>query len=259
MKKVLSFLFVYLMFSSIVMAKDIRFVQITDVRYSDSNNNLTTVVNAVNSEKNVKFVIFTGDNIERPAKENLEGFIKEANRLKVPYYIAYGDKDVNKYKDFGKKEYTKLLRKKAKKYKQDSTNYVFEKEGVIFFVVDGSKEVIPSTNGYYKADVLDWLDANLALYPNKNVVIFQHFPLIPPGDNENYFTFKPEPYLKIVGEHKKIRAIISGHFGINKEETVDGVLHISTAPAPAYRVIDMVDCNSKTPSFWAQIKEAKKD
>lgn len=249
----------YILFATTVMAKDIRFVQVTDVRYSENNNTLSDIVQAVNNEKDVDFVVFTGDNIERPAKENLEGFIKEANQLKAPYYIVYGDKDVNKYKDFGKKEYIKLLKKKAKKYKQKSTNYTFEKEGVVFFVVDGSKEVIPSTNGYYKADVLEWVDANLALYPRKNIVIFQHFPLIPPADNENYYTFKPEPYLKLISDHKNIKAVISGHFGVNKEETVEEVLHISTAPAPFYRVIDMTDCTSKKPEFWAQIKEAKKD
>ena len=97
------------------------------------------------------------------------------------------------------------------------------------------------------------------MYPKKNIVIFQHFPLIPPTDNENYYTFKPEPYLKLIKEHENIKAVISGHFGVNQEQTVDKVLHISTAPAPEYRVIDMLDCTSKHPEFWAQIKNVGKN
>lgn len=257
MKKFLILFIAYLFVSTSVFAKDIRFVQVTDVRYSKGNDTLSSVVQAINNEKDIAFTVFTGDNIDKPSKENLEGFLLETKKLKKPYYIVYGDKDVNRYKDLSKKEYAKILKKKIKRYKPELTNYVFENNDVVFFVVDGSKDVIPSTNGYYKADVLEWVDANLALYPKKNIVIFQHFPLIPPTDNENYFTFKPEEYLKIINNHKNIKAVISGHFGVNKEFTIDGVLHISTAPAPAYRVIDMIDCTSKNPTFWAQIKEAK--
>lgn len=257
MRRFLSFFIVYLMFAGFVQAKDLRFVQVTDVRYSENNNNLTAVVKAVKREKSADFVVFTGDNLENSSKENLEGFIKEIRKIKKPVYIVYGEKDVNKYKGLSKKEYARILNKKFKGYKPDTTNYIFEEGGVVFFVVDGSKDVIPSTNGYYKADVLEWVDAHLALYPKKNIVILQHFPLISPEYSESYQTFKPEPYLKIIKEHKNIKAVISGHFGVNKEITEDGVLHLSTAPAPTYRVIDMLDCTSENPTFWAQIKKAE--
>ena len=258
-QKFFSLLFVSLLFCTTALAKDLRFVQITDVRYSKQNNSetLKKVVADVNKQKDVDFVVFTGDNIDRPDIQNLKDFISVAKKLNKPYYVLIGDKDVNKHKDLSKKDYQKILKKKVGACKTKDVNYTFEKEGVVFFVVDGAKDVIPSTNGYFKDDVVEWVDANLDLYPNKNVVILQHFPLIPPEENENYVTFKPQKYLEILQKHNNVKAIVSGHFGVNKEQTVDGITHISTAPAPCYRIIDILDCTSKNPSIWAEVVEVK--
>ena len=57
--------------------------------------------------------------------------------------------------------------------------------------------------------------------------------------------------------NKNVKAIISGHFGVNKEIEKDGIKHISTAPAPTYRLIDVIDCETKNPTIWAQIKVAE--
>ena len=253
MKKFFIFLFLYIFFLSSVSAQDLRFVQITDVRYSTENNNLTKVIKDVNKKSDIDFVVFTGDNIQSVDKKNLKDFILEAKKLKYPFYILIGDKDVNKYKDLSKKQYAFILKKNLKNYKNTDTNYIFEKKGVVFFVGDGAKDVIPSTNGYFKENVLEWLDANLALYQNKNVIILQHFPVITPVDKESYVTLKPEKYIEILNNNKNVKAIVSGHFGVNKEIIVDGVSHISTAPAPSYRIIDIIDCNSENPTIWAEV------
>ena len=258
MKKLLCLLTV-LIFSFVpCCAKDLRFVQISDVRFSaGSNNALSSVIRDVNKLKDVDFVVFTGDNIENPSTENLLAFLNSAKKLKYPYYIVLGDKDVNKHKNLSKKQYAKLLKKHIRCYKPETTNYVFAKKGVVFFVLDGTKDVIPSTNGYYKDDVLEWFDANLDLYPNKNIFIFQHFPVVQPTNNENYMTFKPEGYLAILEKHKNIKAIFSGHYGVNDEKNVDGVVHITTAPIPQYRIIDIIDVDTKNPTVWAEVKTAE--
>ena len=252
-------LLVYLIFCTSVIAKDLRFIQITDVRYSKQNNSetLKKVIKDVNKQKNASFVVFTGDNIEKPDIQNLKDFIAEAKKLNKPFYAIIGDKDVNKHKDLSKKDYQNILRKKVRNIKAKETSYVFEKEGVVFFVVDGAKDVIPGTNGYYKDDVVEWVDANLDLYNNKNIVILQHFPLLAPEDNEGYATFKPQKYIEALEKHTNVKAVITGHFGVNKEETVNGITHITTAPAPYYRIIDIIDCDSKNPSLWAELIEVK--
>ncbi len=255
MKKILILL--SLIFTAPVFAADMRFVQVSDINFSESQKIeiLEKFVDEINSQKNIEFVVFTGDNLNRPVKTDLEAFLKEVKKLNCPFYIVIGDHDVNKHKDLSKIQYIKTIKKKIRKYKPEAPNYVFEKDGVIFIVVDGSKDVIPGTNGFYKEETLKWLEVELSLFSDKNVIIFQHFPLIPPSEREAYYTFKPENYLQLLNNHQNVKAVISGHFGVNREQDVNGVLHISTAPLPQYRVIDILDYDTPNPTIWAQLKK----
>ena len=259
MRKIFILIVFMFCFSISVFADNVRFVQITDVRYSASDKKpaLSDLIKKINNQKDIDFVIFTGDNIQKVSNDDLVAFLKEIKKIKKDTYVLIGDKDVNKYKYLSKKEYARYIKKNLKHYKYEDFNYIFEKGGVVFIVVDGAKDVIPGTNGYFKDDTLVWLDNNLAKYSKKNVVILQHFPLIPPNDNENYVTFKPEKYLEILHNHPNVKAVISGHFGVNREITKDGVIHISTGAFPNYRVIDIIDSNTSNPTIWAEVKEAE--
>ena len=252
MKKFLSLFFILITFMAAASAKDFRFVQISDTRFSNNadNSQFKEIIKDINRQKDVQFVIFTGDNIAQPSAETLKAFLGEAKKLKVPFYIVIGDKDVNKLKHLSKADYIKIVKKNVKKYKPEKTNYVFENDNLIFIVADGAKEVIPGTNGYYKYDVLNWLDIELTAHAGQNVFIFQHFPIIPPSEKESYYTFKPENYLEILSRHKNVKAVISGHFDVNSERNVNGITHITTASVPYYRIIDIMDYETEnTPEF----------
>ena len=255
MRKFIVLFFIYSILTVSSYAKDMRFAQVTDVRFSKSSNNenLRNVINDINSQKDIKFVIFTGDNINKPDKDELIMFLKELKSLKKPFYIVIGDKDVNQRKQLGKKEYAKIVHREIHSI-PDTPNYVFKYEGMIFVVADGSKDVVPSTIGYYKPDVIDCIDANLDLYSKKNAVIFQHFPIVAPADKEMYTTYKSDEYLNMLSKHKNVKAVISGHYGLNKEQEVNGIAHISTAPLPYYRIIDIVDCDTKNPTVWSELR-----
>ena len=259
MRKLFCLLIVFVFSALNVFARDLRFVQITDVRYSEENNKevLTKIIEDVNNQKDIDFIVFTGDSLNQPNPEILADFVKQIKKFKKPIYVVIGDKDVNKHKGLSKKEFMAYLKKKLPNYRKTDMNYTFEKGGMLFFVVDGAKDVLPSTTGYYKADVMEWLDATLDLNSKKNVIIFQHFPIVPPENRENYVTFKGDSYVDMLSKHKKVKAVIAGHFGVNKEVTVNGIVHISTAPAPYYRIIDIFDCTSDNPQIWAQIKEVQ--
>lgn len=259
MVRFLSFLFFMFCFSVSVFADEVRFVQVSDVRFSsvDKKPMLSKFVKDVNKLHDVDFVVFTGDNIQKVCIDDLTGFLKEVKKIRKPVYVLIGDKDVNKYKGLSKKEYAYHIKRYLRNYKSGDINYVFVKGGVAFFVVDGAKDVIPGTNGYFKEDTLKWLDTHLNTYSKKNIVILQHFPLIPPAENESYITFKPERYLEILNNHKNVKAVVSGHFGINDEITKDGIVHISTGAFPCYRVIDIVDSETQNPTIWAEVREAE--
>ena len=257
MKKFLSLFITFLIVSTAsVFASDMRFVQVSDLMFSANDeksvDNFKDLVSDINKQKKVNFVVFTGKNIAKPDKKNLEGFLDNAKKLNKPYYVVLGNKDVNKQKDLSKAEYMQIVQKENRAHKKIETpNYIFEKNGLIFIVVDGSKEVIPSPIGYYKADTLKWLDEQLNLYKNKNVVILQHFPIVPPAKKEGRYTYKADEYLKLLNNHKNVKAVIAGHFGVNNEQSVQGILHIATGNAPSYRIIDILDYETPNPTFWS--------
>lgn len=252
-KKFLGVVLLFFALTASVFAEDIRFVQIDGLMYSAdeiSEQKLDKIISEINKQKDISFVVFSGNNIAKAQKEYLEAFLKETKKLKAPYYIILGNKDVNKQKGLGKADYMKLVNKKIV-----SPNYVIDKKNIVFIVVDGSKEVIPTSQGYYKPDVIAWLDEQLTFYKNKNVVILQHFPVIPPCEKETKYTAKPEAFLQTLAKHNNVKAVISGHFGVNDEKDLRGIKFISTAEAPVYRIIDILDCDSKNPEFWSIIKE----
>lgn len=257
MKKFLSFLCVF--FATIISAysSDMRFIQVDGVYYNTfSASDFMQMIDKINQEKNIDFIVFTGNNISSPNKTELENFLNHIKKLKKPVYVVLGQKDVNKQKDLSKKEYMKLVQKKIRMHKNiEQPNYIFVKKGVVFIVADGSKDVIPTSVGYYKDDVLKWLDTQLDKYKNNNVVILQHYPIIPPSKKEHLYTYKAEDYLEVLQRHSNVKAVIAGHFNTNAEQTVNGVVHISTKNAPTYRIIDIIDCNQTNPIFWSTIKD----
>ena len=260
MKKILGLIFALSLTLLSGFCADMRFVQVEGLFLSETNpasvSMFENLIQNINNQKKIEFVVFTGNNIQKPKQSDLKLFLKMAKKLKCPYYVVLGNKDVNKQKDFGKKTYISLVAKKNRAHKKiESPNYVFEKKGLVFIVVDGSKEVIPSSIGYYKPDVLSWLDEQLTIYKDRNVVILQHFPIVFPSERESYYTFKADEYLKLLHNYKNVKAVISGHFGVNKEQEVDGILHISSSNAPKYRIIDVLDYETANPVFWSTIKE----
>lgn len=260
MKKLIVLFSVFLLTITTVLADDMRFIQVTDTFFTQKNEKtvyvLKKLIKNINTTKNVDFVVFSGNNIANPNPKDLEVFLEITKDLKIPYYLILGNKDVNKSKDLSKKEYLRIVSKNNKSHKKIATpNYSFIKNDIVFIIVDGSKDVIPTSAGYYKTDTLKWLDSELEKYSDKKVVILQHFPIIPPTNNELKFTSKPEEYLALLNKHKNIKAIFSGHFGVNTEKEINGIIHITTANAPQYRVVDILDYETENPTFWSTIKQ----
>ena len=72
-----------------------------------------------------------------------------------------------------------------------------------------------------------------------------------------YFKNRTDLTFELLVNNKNVKAVISGHFGVNNEQHVDGVAHISTSPVPYYRIIDVMDCDTPNPTIWAELKEVK--
>lgn len=270
MKKLLTLLFfiVCIVFSvSGAYANNIKFVQVTDAHLTTqsefSQKILTAAIKDINSQQGISFVVFTGDNIGNPTPDNLRRFVAIVKHLKVPYYIVLGNHDVYKQKQMSKIQYFEILREGNPFKCQRTPNYRFKKNGFVFLTVDGAKEVLPGSIGYYRKDTLTWLDKMLSKSGKKSVIILQHFPVEYPHAAENklktHRTHKVEEYQEILNKHHNVLAILSGHFHINDEVMKDGVYHISspsliTVPY-SYKIIDIVTMKGFSPIIYTQLRE----
>ena len=248
-------------------AENIKFVQITDAHISVnseySQKVLKSAIQDINSQPEISFVVFTGDNINSPTEENLRTFASIIKKLKVPYYVGIGNHDVYKNKKMSKVRYYEILREGSLFPKQKSPNYKFTKNGFVFLIVDGAKEVIPGTVGYYRKDTLNWVDQVLTKNDKTSVVICQHFPVIYPDGVESklktHRTYKVEEYQEMLSKHHNVLAVLSGHFHTNSENMNDGVYHISSPSLinmpNSYKIIDIVTSKEFSPIIYTQLRE----
>jgi len=258
MKKILATMMFSLLlgFTTEVMAKNIQFAQISDMHLSQiaedeiaqgeltKGDYLLKAIKEINKNKNVKFVIFSGDSINNPDKKTMSKFLTIADKLNKPYYLVIGDKEVLRRKNFDKKNFMRA-------YKRHNLSMLFKKENyvikpnkdIVFLFVDGTNETFPSNSGYFKEDTLNWLDKKLKKYKNKKIVIVQHYPIIPPSSKIGYATIEPEKYFHVINSHENVIAILSGHFHKDNTFYKKGIYHMS-APAFAaekyeYKIINI--------------------
>ncbi|MDR1327866.1 MAG: metallophosphoesterase [Heliobacteriaceae bacterium] len=264
MKKFLSILIILLIAAGTAFANEIKFIQVTDAHYSSPNAHskevLERTVQDINKQSGIAFVIFTGDNIDSANPEYLKEFVHIVNKLKYPYYTVIGNHDVFKNGGLSKERYIEIIRKNHLFYTPRKPNYVFEKDGFVFIVADGAKEVIPGPGGYFKEDTLKWLVEQLKKYDDRPVGIFQHFPLIEPRVVKSHRTYEAEKYLDLLKQHNNVIAVVSGHYHTNGETTQDGIYHISSPSLLSdpnyYKIITIVTTKGFSPMIYTELKEA---
>lgn len=272
MKKFLLLICLILITCTSVHSEQLKFIQVTDAHFDSSNEYsikvLKSMVNDINNQNNISFVVFTGDNINRALEYDLKYFLNIVSSLKVPYYIVLGNHDVCKSTGLSKKKYYEIVKKHKSFYPQGTPNYLFKKDGFVFLIVDGSKEFIPGPSGYYVPDTLIWVDNCLAKYKNTPVIIFQHYPIEYPegseGRADTHKTYKAEDYRALVNYHKNVVAIFSGHFHVNWEEMKNGVYHVSSpsllSKPHAYKIVEVEKTEGSKPIVFTMLKnfEVKK-
>lgn len=267
MKKFLLFFAIFMLSMTSVMAKNIKFIQITDAHFAANSEYTQKVLKAavddINAQEGISFVVFTGDNINRADIQNLRQFVRIVKKLKYPYYVVLGNHDVYKSNNMSSIAYYKILRSENMFFRQKKANYKFKKDGFVFITVNGAKEIIPGASGYYRKDTLDWVDKTLTKNKRREVIIFQHFPVVYPKGDEHrlktHKTYKVEEYRDILAKHQNVLAILSGHFHVNYETMQDGVYHISTpsllSQPHSYKIIDIVTTPEFSPIIYTQLRE----
>ncbi len=265
-KKILAYIITFiaiLLIPSVASANDIKFVQVTDSHFSSDNefkkNLLESTIKDINTLKGVSFVVFTGDNIDKANPDYLKDFVQIANKLNVPYYMVIGNHEVFKSGDLSKIRYMEIIKENNLFYRPTKPNYKFTKKGFMFLIVDGAKEVIPGSNGYYRQDTLDWVEKQLNKNSKKPTIILQHFPLVPPKEMVTHKTYQAEKYLEMLDKHNNVIAVVSGHYHINGEQMKDGIYHICSPTLLnepyQYKIIDIVTTKGFSPMIYTQLRD----
>ncbi len=200
----------------------------TENKMTPSISNLIKAVSMSNND-NSNYVVFLGDNVNSADRIDVAMFSKVINKLKKPYFVVAGNRDISKSKNMNKKEYFRIVNKFSSNKIRHLPSYKKE-DDLIFIFLAGVNETFPSMKGYYKIDEVDFLDKTLTKYKDKKAVIFQHFPVIPPKDDDLRLTAKPELYLDVLAKHNNVLAIVSGHYHVENIQNVNGVKHISVGP-----------------------------
>lgn len=264
-KNIIITLLSLILLQTAVCAEAIKFVQVTDTHFRTNDEYraevLKETVKSINNEKGLSFAVFTGDNIDSPKAEYVPEFIRIINKLNIPYYIVIGNHDVFRNNGLSKAHYLELIRENNFLYRYKKPNYVFKKNGFVFIVVDGAKEVVPGSNGYYKEDTLKWLDKQLKKHKNDKVVIFQHFPLIADRTVQSHEVYQKEKYLELIDKYNNIISIIAGHLHTNSEIMRNGVYHITSptllSEKPVYKIINISTTKGVSPMVYTELKEVE--
>jgi len=256
MKKI--FLYIFILFFATTLfanAASVRIAQLTDVHIGPKDDaktassvvKLNAAVDAINCRKDIDVVVFTGDNIDKSNVNDLKTFCKIVRRLNKPYYVLLGNHDAYKLSGIPQEDYMKVIKKVNKNQKTINSNFTFSlNRDIQAICLDGSTPNIPSGHGFFGEETIKWLKKTLLKNRNKEIVIFQHFPLVPPQDKKQLRLLEPEEYASILENNRNILLVASGHYHVEKV-TIDenGVYHISSPSlliSAQYRIIE-VDYN----------------
>ncbi len=264
-KKIFLAVISFLLLQCTVFANTVKFAQVSDAHFIKNDKYRTEVleqtVKEINKQKDIEFTVFSGDNIDSPHAQYLPEFIKIANKLNQPYYIIIGNHDVFRNNGLSKEQYLEIVKDNNVFYKYKQPNYVFKKNGFVFIVADGAKEIIPGSNGYYKKDTLDWLEKQLIKYKKKPVVILQHFPLVSETEIASHTVYQKEEYLKLLDKYDNVISVIAGHLHMNSEVMRNGVYHITTPTLlhnpPVFKIITISTTKGFKPMIYTELKEVE--
>ncbi|MBE7704784.1 MAG: hypothetical protein E7Z90_03085 [Cyanobacteria bacterium SIG29] len=239
-------------------SRTIKFAQVSDIHYSKrvvengyklldkTQPLLEDAVMQINNEKNIDFVMITGDFIDKPLKESFDGVTQILNELKYPWYLAVGNHDTTTDGYLTKKNLLQELKFKNKNYTFNSTYYTFKKYNYRIIVLDGAKNQGISSHGILPQEELLWLNNVLKRSKKDVVLIFIHFPLVAPFNSPNHEILNANEFKKILDQYKMPIAIFSGHYHMTKITKKDNILHVSTPSLAGYpNAFRIVEVNNK--------------
>jgi predicted MPP superfamily phosphohydrolase len=243
-------------------SRTMKFAQVSDIHYtlvrddtsykllSKTKPLLEDAIAQINNHRNIKFVMITGDGIDKPDKESLYSLIDDLNTLNYPWYFVLGNHDTTTSGYLNKENFVKILNEKNPAYKFHSTYYTFKpQKGYRVIALDGAKNEGISSHGVLPKEELEWLDKTLSKSKNDTVLIFIHFPLLTPYDSKHHEIINSEEFKEVLKKYKMPIAIFSGHYHAAKITRRGNILHVSSPALAGYpnafRIVEVENKRNK--------------
>ena len=219
--------FVYFGVTALSYADTLKFAQVSDVHLSDrtvdtsykviasSDSLLKDVIEQINTGADLDFVIVTGDLADEPVKSLLSKACDRMNKLKYPWYFAFGNHDAGIGTNFQKPLYFDYVQKHNKNMNFEHRYYSFvPKKGYRIIVLDATIDSRVTSNGELPKEQLDWLDGQLceAQKANQLPLMFLHHPIKEPFPSYNHRLINAAEFKTVLDKYKMPMAIFSGHY-----------------------------------------------
>ena len=241
----------------------LKFIQLSDVHFLENGSNTTfkmigesprlldDAISQINEEKDIDFVMITGDLIDKPFEKELKAVLPHLQKLNYPWYFAFGNHDrcVGGY--LGTDLYLKMLREANPDFKFDNPYYSFvPKNGYRVIVLDDAISTEITSQGYIDEKQLKWLKRELDKAKNDTALIFMHVPLIEPFASPNHRLRNSSAVMSLIESYKNPIGVFQGHYHATRVVQHENVLYVNT-PAlvsypDAFRLISVQNYKDKT-------------
>ena len=240
-----TFLLLGTLWSQTSNAPPITFAWLTDTHVGSSTGaaDLSIVVNDINLNDSISFVIVSGDVSELDVGQNLPLAKRILDSLKVPYHIIPGNHDT-KWSSSGSGLFEQLW---------GADRFHFE-VGEFRFIGHHQGPLMRMGAGYIDPDDISWIDGILKSLSNPRQKIFMvmHYPLDPAIDNWYALRDVLRPY--------NIQAVLHGHGHANRIQSYEGIpgvmsrstLHRGSQPT-GYSIVEL---HTDHADFFERIPEA---
>ncbi len=252
----------------------LKFVQLSDVHFLENGSNTTfkmigesprlldDAIEQINEQKNLDFVMITGDLIDKSFEKELRAVLPHIQNINSPWYFAFGNHDrcVGGY--LTTDVYLNMLNDVNKNYKFENSYYSFiPKKGYKIIVLDDIITNEITSQGFIDDTQLKWLKKELDKSKNDTVLIFMHVPLIEPFASPNHRLRNATAVMSLIESYKNPIGVFQGHYHAAKVVQHNNVLYVNTPALVSYpnafRLINVTNYRDKAvfELTWMETRE----
>lgn len=254
-------------------ASCLKFAQVSDVHFFTGETNTTfkltaesgklldDAIDQINSTPNVSFVMFTGDLIDKAFEKELNAFLPHAEKLKAPWYFAFGNHDTMIGGYLTPITYMEIVKKHNPNFTFDKSYYSFvPQKGYKAIVLDSIIRDHLTSNGVIGKEQLNWLDNEIKNSPKDTILIFMHVPIVEPFSSPGHRLTNAAEVEDVLNKYNNPIAVFQGHYHGAMIKQKGNIVYVSSPALVSYpnafRMITITNTKNKV-ILDIQMKETR--